>query len=397
MRKNIDYDLNLFCTTLSLVALGLIMVFSASQEIAREHYSSPFFFMQKHAIRVALGLCGLLVFMRVPYRIYRKLSFWLLAAGFILLGAIFIWGREVRGANRWIPLFTFMVQPVEIARYSLVIFLAAKISYMGKGIKDLQKGFLPLLGVSLLFALMVGLQPNISNALLLILLSLTMLFIGGCRILHIAGFGGLTLAAAIPVVLSLSHVRERLAVLIGGGGDLQGAGWHINQSLIALGSGFIFGCGPGRGHQKYSFLPDAHTDFIYSIIGEELGLIGTAGVLILFSLIFARALRIARKAPTSFGYLLAVGIGLSIFSTAIINIAMTLGLLPTAGLPLPFVSYGGSSLVTSMSAVGILLNISSAAKDDRRPAPGRRRKKISQRVYARRVIEGTGPRGKRES
>ncbi|HSG27929.1 MAG TPA: FtsW/RodA/SpoVE family cell cycle protein, partial [Candidatus Krumholzibacterium sp.] len=159
------------------------------------------------------------------------------------------------------------------------------------------------------------------------------------------------------------HVRERFSVLLDRTADIHGQGWHVNQSLIAIGSGFLWGAGPGRGHQKFNFLPDAHTDFIYSIIGEEFGLIGTISVLLLFVLLFRRAIRTAKRSPDSFGYLLAIGIGLIIFSTAIINISMTLGILPVAGLPLPFVSYGGSSLVTSMAAMGILLNISSKGRD----------------------------------
>ncbi|MBN1164228.1 MAG: cell division protein FtsW, partial [Candidatus Krumholzibacteriota bacterium] len=385
MRQNFKYDIKLFYITLSLVALGLVMVFSASQIIARQQFSSPFFFMQKHAIRVALGLCCLFVFMKIPFRVYQRLSLWILIVSVLLLAAIFVWGREARGANRWLPVFKFVLQPVEVAKYALVIFLAARISYLGKGIKNLERGFLPLVGVSLLLALMITLQPNVSNAVLLIFLSLTLLFLGGCRILHLAGFTGLILAAAFPLLYRMSQVRERFDLIFRGTEDPLGAGWHIKQSLIALGSGFIHGCGFGKGHQKFSFLPDAHTDFIYSIIGEELGILGTVTVLILFAVIFARTLRIAKDSPNSFGYLLALGIGMTIVTTALINMSMTLGLIPTAGLPLPFISYGGSSLVTSMSAVGILLNISAQRKTGARRGADLKKKKRSPGVYARRI------------
>ncbi len=369
------YDINLFFITFLLVALGLIMVFSASQVIAREQFSSSFFFIQRHAIRVALGICCLLVFMKIPFGVYRKVAVYMLIVSIILLAAIFIWGREVRGANRWLHVFNFMLQPVEVARYALIIFLSARITDVKRRITDLKHGFLPLMAVVILVAVLIGFQPNLSNAILIVLLSLTMMFIGGCRIRHIVSFGAAIAAAGVPLLYSFPHVRERFSVFFDKGADLQGQGWHVNQSLIALGSGFIFGCGPGRGHQKYNFLPDAHTDFIYSIIGEELGLLGTVSVLVLFVMLFNRALRVAKRAPNSFGFLLAAGIGLSIFSTAIINISMTLGLIPVAGLPLPFVSYGGSSLITSMSAVGILLSISSKGRDKqglKRPGSGDR-------------------------
>jgi len=382
-RNSVKYDTKLLCAVLCLVALGLVMVFSASQVIAREHFSSPYFFMQNHAVRVGLGLIGMLVFARLPYTMYRRFSVWVLAAAVILLASIFIWGKGVRGANRWLSLFTFTIQPVEVAKFSLVVFIAAWISDGAERIRDLRTGFLPLLGVAALMAVLVGLQPNISNAVLIMLLSLTVLFVGGCRLRHLLLFGSTTVAAALPILYGMEHVRERFMVVLGLSNDPQGLGYHVNQSLIALGSGFLFGCGPGRGLQKYSFLPDAHTDFIYSIIGEELGILGTTAVLVLFAYIFRRTIRIAGRAPDAFGFLLASGIGITLFGTALINMAMTTGLLPTAGLPLPFVSYGGSSLVTSMSAVGILLNISSRGRE--RPSRRAVGRGTAQRSYARRA------------
>jgi len=358
-----SYDLNLLCVTLFLVALGLIMVTSASQIVGQERFRSPFFFMQRHAIRVAFGVCVLLFFMKIPYRIYQRFSLPILLVSFFLLAAIFFWGFEVRGANRWLPLFNFMLQPVEIAKLSLVMFLAGKIADLKKHVYEFKKGFLPLAIVSSIMAVLVALQPNFTNAALILILSFAILFVGGCRLHHLAAFGACMVSVAVSVVLKVPSAYGRISAFINGGQDTHGANWQIDQSLIALGSGFIFGCGPGKGHQKYSFLPDAHTDFIYSIIGEELGAVGTVLVLILFALMLRRAIRVARRAPNSFGYLLALGIGMTIFTTASINIAMTLGVIPTAGLPLPFISYGGSSLVTSLAAVGILLNISSEGKE----------------------------------
>ncbi|MDD3642449.1 MAG: putative lipid II flippase FtsW [Candidatus Krumholzibacteria bacterium] len=387
------YDLHLLYAVLLLVALGLVMVFSASQVIARERFSSPFFFMYQHAIRVAIGLGALAVFMRVPFTLYRRLAPWILGGSLLLLGAIFVGGTGVRGATRWLRIFMFTVQPVEIAKYALVIFFAAWIADGRRPLSDLKRGFLPLAGTAVAMALLVGLQPNISNAALIIALAMTMLFLGGCRIRYLAAFAGAGLLAAAPILARVPHVWERLSIWSNRTRDAQGLGWHVKQSLIALGSGHVFGVGPGEGHQKYSFLPDAHTDFIYSIIGEELGIIGTAAVLALFALIFLRAVRIAGRAPNPFGFLLAAGIGSLLFGGAVINMAMATGLLPTAGLPLPLVSYGGSSLITSLAAVGILLNISARGREKQDGAGPLRARAGGSGLYARRVRRTRGGEG----
>jgi cell division protein FtsW len=386
MKKKASYDMKLLCAVISLVALGLIMVFSASVVIAGEHFSSPFFFFEKHAVRVALGLLCLYIFMRIPYRIYSKLNFWILGGALLLLASIFIWGISRRGADRWLRFFVFTIQPVEVAKYSLMIFVAVRLAEGKRKLSDLNRGFLPPVGAAVAMALMVGLQPNISNAVLITALALTMLFIGGCRIRHIFAFAASAAIVAAPFLYRMEHVRQRVMIVLGLSDDVSNAGWQMKQSLIAFGSGFIFGCGPGKGHQKYMFLPDAHTDFIYSIIGEELGFIGTAGVLILFAYIFRRSLLIAKRAPNEFGRYLALGIGLTIFSTAIINMAMTTGILPVAGLPLPFISYGGSSLVASMAAVGILLNISSQSREPAAEAGSGRTRSMRNATYARRTV-----------
>ena len=388
MNEKRTFDRQLFCVTIFLVALGLIMVMSASLTIAQERFSSPFFFLQRHAVRVALGLCLLFIFMRIPIKVYRRFSLWILVASFVLLVALFPWGVRVRGSCRWLslPLVNCMVQPVEIAKFALIIYFAARIADAKSRITEFRRGFLPLVGVSALMVALVALQPNISNACFIVLLATAMLFIGGSRIVHLLAFGAGFAGLAFVVMSRFQHVQDRWDAFRDRASDLQGINWHVDQSLIAIGSGFITGCGPGRGHQKFSFLPDAHTDFIYSIIGEECGFIGTSLVLALFVLIFARALRAAVRAPNSFGYLLAMGIGISITAAALINMAMTLGIVPTAGLPLPFVSYGGSSLLTAMASIGILLNISADGRGSVHlftPAPGPRRR--SRSVYARRV------------
>lgn len=370
-------DLKLLYPTIVLVALGLIMVTSASQIIGHERFSSSFVFMQQHAIRIALGLCTLIFLMRVDFKRYQKLAPWLLVVAFALLIALFIWGIQVRGAKRWLRIYNFNMQPVEFAKLALVIFLSAKLSDGGFRKEEFKHGFLPLIIVCSTMAAVVALQPNFSNAIFIMALSFALFFIGGCRVHHVLLSGvGLSLAA-VPFLLRVDHIWTRLKVLLGSG--MPDAGYHVEQSLIALGSGFITGRGPGASYQKYHFLPDAHTDFIFSIIGEELGVIGTMLVLALFVFILIRAVRAAGRSPNDFGYVLSIGLGLSLFMSAVINIGMTLGIMPVAGLPLPFVSFGGSSLITSLATVGILLNIS--AQGMNRP---RRRVRVQRKRTAKR-------------
>ena len=379
------YDLQLVLATVALVVLGLIMIASASQMVRLRAASGPhFYFFYRQLVLAALGLCGMTMLMKVPYRLYRKFSGAMLIASFALLLAVLVIGTKVRGSSRVIYIAKFDFQPVEVAKIALVIFLAAKISEWGDRIRDFTKGFLPLAGTGLGMAVLVALQPNISNAALIVMLTFAILFVAGCRMKHLVSFGLVMLAAATPFLMQVSKVITRLMSYLGLS-DGGAANFQLQQSLIALGSGALFGSGPGRGHQKYRFLPDAHTDFIYSIIGEELGLIGTILVLLAFVFILRRAVRTARRAPDSFGSLLAMGTGMLIFMSAVVNIAMTTGVIPTAGLPLPFISYGGSSLVASCAAVGILVSISFEGKERKFPVELFGLRHRAQRHYARRA------------
>ncbi len=356
------YDINLLCATLLLAVIGIVMVSSATQVIAMERYGSPYYYMKQEAMHFGIGLLMMLVCSRIPYENYRKISSGAVLVSLLCLSAVLIFGREVRGARRWLTVYGVTMQPVEFVKYSFVIFVADLITRRRGTVRKFKRGFLPVFLVSLCFAALLVFQPNISNAALIVGLAIVLLFLGRCRISHLTACYGSLIVLSAPYIYLRPHVYSRFLGMFNRGEYALGQNWHIRQSLISLGSGFIFGCGPGRGRQKFNFLPDAHTDFIYSIIGEELGLIGTIMVLSIYIFIFFRVLRIAQNAPNTFGRFLAFGIGLVIFSTALVNVAMTTGLIPTVGLPLPFISYGGSSLVTSLAATGILLNISSKAR-----------------------------------
>jgi cell division protein FtsW len=360
MMNSKGYAYDLLCAVLLLAALGMVMVFSATQVIAKEQFGSPYYFIKHEIIHLALGGIILYLCMKLPYRIYRSVAVWGVIIGVLSLVSVLLWGIEVRGARRWLRIFNFTIQPVEFVKYALIIFIA-DITARSKGsVRRLKEDFLPVFLVSCVVAILLVLQPNISNATLIFGITFILLFLGGSRLAHLAVSYGALLLVAVPYLYFQPHVRNRVIGLLNSGEYLLSQNWHVRQSLISLGSGFIYGCGPGNGHQKYRFLPDAHTDFIYSIVGEELGFIGTALVLCIIMFIFYKALIIARNAPDLFSRYLALGIGLIIVLTSLVNIAMTTGLIPTVGLPLPFVSYGGTSLLTSMAAVGILLNISSA-------------------------------------
>jgi len=371
--------------TIVLITIGLIMIASSGQMvILSKKMSGPHFILfYRQLMFAALGACFLIICMKLPYQLYRRYSVYLLGAALLLLAAVLVIGTEVRDSRRWLTIGKIDFQPVEAAKLALVVFLAARISTWGERVRDFRRGFLPLVGVGLVMAGLLAFQPNYSNAAFIMALTFVMLFIGGCKLRHIA-FCALPLVAASPLLLRVPKIMMRVLVLLGKAQADPWASYQRDQSLIALGSGSFFGCGPGRGHQKFRFLPDAHTDFIYSIIGEELGLIGTITVLLLFVFLLRRAARTARRSPDSFGYLLAMGLGLMIFMTAAINIAMTLGVFPTAGLPLPFISYGGSCLVASMAAVGILVNISFEGKDKRLPVEFIAPRRMQKGDYARR-------------
>ncbi|MDD4856986.1 MAG: putative peptidoglycan glycosyltransferase FtsW [Candidatus Krumholzibacteria bacterium] len=378
------YDLKLVLATVALVVLGLIMIASASQMVKLQRVSGPhFYFFYRQLMLAALGIFMMGLFMRVPYHLYEKFAGKLFIAALVLLGAVLVIGTEIRGSSRAIYIANFDFQPVEAAKILLVVFLAAKISEWGDRIRDFKTGFLPLASSGMAMAGMVALQPNISNAVLIAALTFVILFVAGCRVKHILIFGFATLAAAAPFLLHVSKVVTRLKDYIHGGGSATN--FQLEQSLIALGSGALFGTGPGRGHQKYRFLPDAHTDFIYSIIGEELGLIGTIVVLLIFVFILRRAVRTAKRAPDSFGYLLALGIGFLIFMSAAVNIMMTTGIIPTAGLPLPFISYGGSSLIASLAAIGIIVNISFEGRERKHTGGMLGLQRTAKAIYAKRA------------
>ncbi len=354
-----DIRINLFTVTIILICLGIVMIYSASNIYCWEKYNDEFFFLKRHISFVLIG--GLLTFlvMSFDYRRLKKYAKPLLIVSFVLLILVLIpgIGREVAGARRWFRFKFLSFQPSELANLAVIIYIADFIARKGNILATFWKGFLPpmlVLGATLLFILI---QPDLGTSVSLAIVVMIMLFVAGIRFSYLVSLVLLSIPALYALIFSVPYRRMRIMAFLNPYLDPKGYGFQIIQSQIALGSGGLFGVGIGQSKQKLFYLPAAHTDFIFSIIGEELGLIGTVGVIILFMLFIQQSLKIIKNAPDKFGYFLSLGLVLMICFKAAINIGVSCGALPTKGLPLPFISYGGSSFIFDMVSVGILMNI----------------------------------------
>jgi cell division protein FtsW len=351
--------INLFVTTVILICVGIVMIYSASSIYAWERYKDTFFFLKRHLIFLAIGLLFTFVSMALDY---RKLNRWakpLLVVSIILLVLVLIpgIGREFGGARRWFRFKFISFQPSELANIALIVYLADFLSRKESVIKNLFKGFLPpmiTLGLTLVLILA---QPDLGSVVALGTVAFIMLFVAGVRLTHLTSVVLAGLPLLYLLIFSVPYRRMRIMAFLNPWLDPKGSGFQIIQSQIALGSGGIFGAGLGQSKQKLFYLPAAHTDFIFSIIGEELGLLGTIGIIILFMIFIKQSIQIIKNAPNKFGYFLSLGLVLMISFKAIINIGVSCGVLPTKGLPLPFISYGGSSLIFDMLSIGLLMNI----------------------------------------
>jgi len=356
-RSKPDYPLILI--TAILVAFGLLMVFSATT-VESLHYGDPMFYFKKQIVYVFLGGLAMFAGYKIDYINYKKYSgLGLLITGLMLLVVFLpVMGRSAGGAARWIDLGFFSFQPSEIAKIAVIIYLADALSKKGEKIKSFLTGLLPLLMVVGFLCVLILAQPDLGTVISIFLISMSMLFISGAdwrhllSIMFFSGIGIFTLSFLSP------YKWRRIIAFIDPWNDPRGTGFHIIQSLIAIGSGGIFGFGLGNSRQKFMYLPEQYTDFIFAIVCEETGLFGAFLLIIFFIAFVSRCFRICRSAPDKFSMLLAGGIASYIGIQAFINMCVATSLLPTTGIPLPFISYGGTSLIITMFSVGILLNIS---------------------------------------
>ncbi len=356
----------LFTVSVGLVIFGVVMVYSASAVLAEERFGSQYYFLVRQTIWAVLGLAGLLAAMHIDYHVYQKPRVVALVMGIsvILLIAVFFF-PPVNHAHRWIRFRSFSFQPSEAARFALILFLA---SYLDRripaGIKQFWMTLVPCALVAGVIVGLILLEPDFGTALLMGLILVTMFCVVRVPIGQQAA-----LFIPLPVVIYLALVRvdwrlNRIRAFLDPWQDPQGRGFQAIQSLVALGSGGPTGVGFAQGKQKLFFLPEPHTDFIFSQIGEELGLVGTGAVVVAFGLILWRGVRIALRAPDSFGTLLATGIIAAIVLQASFNMSVAVGLLPIKGMPLPLISAGGSSLFMTLTMIGVLLNIAEQGRDD---------------------------------
>jgi len=356
-KPKLDY-LFLF-SVLALSSIGLIMVFSASPTMALKH-GDAFYYIKRHLFYLALGLLALFYSLRLDLDNLKNKATPLLIVSVLLLFSVFIpgVGRKVLGASRWIDLGLLSFQPSEIIKFSMVLFMARWLSDKKGQVQDLLKGIVPpFLWLGLISILIIK-QPDMGTAIVLCSTVFAMLFFAGANLRHLLFFGLLGVGGAVALSLTATYRMRRLLAYLDPWQDPQGIGFHIIQSLLAVGSGGIFGLGLGASRQKFFYLPQQFTDFIFAILCEELGFIGGVGVVVLFVLFAVRGFRIALSSSDSFKNFLAAGLVSWITLQALINITVVLGLVPTTGIPLPFISYGGTATIINLFAVGVILNVS---------------------------------------
>ncbi|MGB5894846.1 MAG: putative peptidoglycan glycosyltransferase FtsW [Ignavibacteriaceae bacterium] len=349
--------ITIFFDSFALMLLGLIIVMSASSTYSVIRFDSVFHLFNSHLFKVGIGFFLMLLFSMIPYEIYKNYCKPAMIGITLVLIITLIIAPSIKGAGRWLNLGIVSFQPADIARLLLLIHLAFMLDDKQDKLDDLHHAFIPMFIWVIVISSLIILQPNISTGLLLVLISLTVLYVGGARLKHVLSSLILFFTAGGIAAMIYPHSRERILSFINSwlnGGDLN---LQVKQAIYGLGSGGLFGVGVGNSMQSNLFLPEAYGDFIFAILGEELGFIGTVFVLLSYLILFIVGVLIAKKAKDRFGQLLAFGITISIIIYAFVNVAVTTGMLPTTGLPLPFISYGGTSLVFLCVSIGILINI----------------------------------------
>ncbi len=359
-------DYLLLATILLLLTIGIIMVFSSSYIMAYKWYGNSFYFFNRQTVYAIISVIIFFIALKIDYHFWQKIAIPILILSIFLLILLYFPGfaRQVRGAKRWLTIGPLSLQPSELAKFALILYIADCLTRKtAKDISSFIWGILPVFIVTVLIFLLIFGQPDFSTALVIMGCSFIMLFIGGSKITQLFSLIVLLLPMGMMMALGEDYRRVRLLSFLNPWGDPLKSGFHIIQSLLALGSGGLSGVGIAQSRQKFFYLPDQHTDFIFSIIGEELGFLGVLAVIALFILFLWRGILISLKAKDNFGLLLAAGITSLIVFQTIINISVVTKLIPTTGITLPFISYGGSSLIVNMFCGGILLNISKNSLD----------------------------------
>ncbi|MDY0405961.1 stage V sporulation protein E [Virgibacillus sp. 179-BFC.A HS] len=362
MKEKPDYIL--FGTIVALLVIGIIMVFSSSYVWAEYKYDDMYYYLKRQLLFAGAGVAAMYFTMMIPYGTWQKYAKIILLSCFGLLLIVLIPGVGMTrgGAQSWIGIGAFSIQPSEFMKLGLIIFLSAVLAAKQKYITSFTKGFLPLLLLIFTAFGLIMLQPDLGTGIVLVLSCMAMLFAAGARIWHFALLGVVGAAGFVLLILSAPYRISRITAYLNPWEDPLGDGFQIIQSLYAIGPGHLLGVGLGNSLQKYFYLPEPQTDFIFSILGEELGFIGGTMIILLFALLFWRGIKVALEAEDEFGRFLGLGIVSMLCIQAMINISVVIGLIPVTGITLPFLSYGGSSLTLTLCSAGILLNISRTTK-----------------------------------
>lgn len=357
-RKQNPFNFALFFIMFLLLCVGCVFVYSASFYSAKITYGDKFFFLKKQLFGVAVGLICYIVFSFLNYKFLEKIKYVLLVLSYVLLGLVFVpkIGFSNYGATRWINLGFITFQPSEIAKISFIIFAASVLSKSSEKIKSF-KGMLPILIVGMIYCVLIIIEPNMSITICMALLMITMLFVGGARFKHFMILSLPAILMVVFLVVSQPYRLKRLVAFIDPFASSKGEGFQLVQSLLGIALGGAFGVGVFKSRQKYLFLPFSESDFILSIIAEEIGFVGVCFVILLFVLLFLTITKVAYKSPDKFGFLLTVGIGTIIIIQVLLNVAVVTGLVPPTGLPLPFISAGSTSIMIFMSMLGIVQNV----------------------------------------
>ena len=345
---------------LALVCIGIIMIYSASCVNALENFHDSLYYFKRHFLFLAMGLIAAFAVMLIDYRRIQPHARTLLAISLFLLVLVLIphLGKESYGARRWFKLGIFHFQPSELAKLAVIIYTADFLSRKQQLIRNFRQGFLPPILVVGAACLLTVKQPDLGTTVEMAAVVFGLMFIAGARLIHLASLAGAAIPVVVYLVIKEPYRMARIIAFLDPWQDSQGIGFQLTQSQIALGSGGLFGVGLGHSQQKLFYLPAAHTDFILSIIGEELGLLGALAIITLFVLFIWMGIRLIRQTHESFGYFLSIGIIMMLGLQAMVNVGVSIGAFPTKGLPLPFISYGGSALIFHLVAIALILNVS---------------------------------------
>lgn len=357
-------DFILVILTLLLLTIGLVMVYSASAVWATYKFDDSFFFAKRQLLFAGVGVIAMFFIMNVDYWTWRTWSKMLIIICFFLLVAVLIpgIGMERNGSRSWIGVGAFSIQPSEFMKLAMIAFLAKFLSENQKKITSFKKGLVPSLGLVFTAFGIIMLQPDLGTGTVMVGTCIVMIFVSGARVIHFAWLGLIGVAGFVALVLSAPYRIKRITSFLDPWEDPLGSGFQIIQSLYAIGPGGLFGLGLGQSRQKFFYLPEPQTDFIFAILAEELGFIGGSFVILLFGLLLWRGIRIALGAPDLYGSFLAIGIITMVAIQVMINVGVVTGLMPVTGITLPFLSYGGSSLTLMLMAIGVLLNVSRYSK-----------------------------------